>query len=204
MPTFHGGSEIYDDDDTELLGVRHERKTTRVRFVEPYQYNLPPASQTQATPSHKQLEKEAFDRFRSENFSKSITNKGTNATSKLASEDEIMTDTMAELTEKDVVKLPSLRHILPEGDYTREQDRNIDRPYYYDKLVHREGFVAWWDNRTGKGMIIDHQNNLEHKIELSTYLRSSFFPLWNQILSLETCLGNVYSVDTFQGSMIPD
>ena len=201
MPTFHGGFEIYDHDDIELFGVRHERRTS-VRFLEPYQYILPPASQTQATPSHKLLEKEAFDRFRSKTLPKNTTNEETNATSKLAPEDEIMTDTTTELTENDFVKLPSLRQILPEGDYTREQDRNIDRPYYYNEWVHCHGFVAWWDNRTGKGMIVDHRNNLEHKIELSTCFRISFFPLWNQILSLETFFGSVYSVDMFQGSII--
>ena len=36
------------------------------------------------------------------------------------------------------------------------------------------------------------------------YVFSEFiFPLWDQVLSLETCLGSVYSVDMFQGSIFP-
>ena len=176
MPTFHGGLKIYDDDDIELLEVRHKRRT-KVHFLEHHQSNLPIASQTPATQSHKQLYEEALDRFRSKPLPKNTPNEETNATSELASEDEIMTDTMDELTEKGFVKLPSLRQILPKGDNTREPDRNIDRPYYYNEWIYHEGFVAWWDNRTGKGMIIDHRNNLEHKIELSTYFRSPFSSL---------------------------
>ena len=70
-----------------------------------------------------------------------------------------MTDTKTKLTGKGYIELPFLR------EYTPEPQKNMDRPYYND-YFHREGFVAWWDNRTGKGMIVDYRNNLEHKIEL--------------------------------------
>ena len=41
-------------------------------------------------------------------------------------------------------------------------------------------------------------------IQLPMYVFSELiFPLWDQILSLETCLGSVYSVDMFRGSIIP-
>ena len=38
---------------------------------------------------------------------------------------------------------------------------------------------------------------------LGTHFRSLFFPLVDRILSLEICLRSVYSVDMFQGSVLP-
>lgn len=175
MPTFNGGFEIFDDDDDdnkELPEVRH-RKRARVDFQEPNQSNPPPESQSQATTSHKRIFREALSRFLSKNLSEDCTNKEINTMSELVPEDEIMTDTTAQLTEKGFVQLPSLRQILPKADHSPEPEGNIDQPYY-NEWVHRKGFVAWWDNRTGKGMIIDHRNSLEHKIELKDIKWSNY------------------------------
>lgn len=84
-----------------------------------------------------------------------------------------MTDITVEFTEEESIKLPSLRQPLPAGDHMSQQDENIDRPYY-NEWFHCEGFVAWWDNRTGKGMIIDHRYSLEHKIELKDIKWSNY------------------------------
>ena len=157
MPTFNSGSEIYDNEKIKLLDVQHKRKT-RVNVLKPNRSNPSPQHQNQATQSRNHLFHEILHRFRSEVLSKKNTNEATNATSKLALEDTIMTDTKTKLTENNI-ELPSL------CEYTPELQKYINRPYYNDRF-HREGFVAWWDNRTGKGMIIDHRNNLEHKIEL--------------------------------------
>ena len=172
MPTFNGGFEVFDDDDEELLEVRH-RKRARVDFQELNQSNPPPERQSQATTSHTRIFREVLDRFRSENLSEDFTDKDMNATSKLVPEDEIMTDIMAQLTEKGFVQLPSLRQLLPKVDHTPEPEENIDRPHY-NEWVHHKGFVAWWDNRTGKGMVIDYRNRLEHKIELKDIKWSNY------------------------------
>lgn len=87
--------------------------------------------------------------------------------------DEIITNPMAELTENGFVKLPSLRQLLPKRDPTPEPEENIPRPYY-NEYGHCDGFVAWWDNRTGKGMIIDHRYGVEHKIELKDIKWSNY------------------------------
>ena len=168
MPGFNGGFEIHDDEDIKLLEVRHKRKA-RVNVLEPNQSNPPPQTQTQATLARTHLFHEILNRFRSKTRSKNNMNEETNATSRVALEDKIMTDTMTELTEKDCVKLPSLLQVPPEP----QPQENIDRPYYND-YFHCEGFVAWWDNRTGKGMIIDHHYSLEHKIELKDIKSSNY------------------------------
>lgn len=80
---------------------------------------------------------------------------------------------MAELREKGVVRLPGLRPLMPKGGHKPEPEGNIDRPYF-NEWVHHEGFVAWWDNRTGKGMIIDHHYGLEHKIDLKDIESSNY------------------------------
>lgn len=166
MPTFNNGSETYDNEEIKLLEVQHKRKT-RVNVLKPKRSNPSPEHQAQATQSRNHLFHEIIHRFRSEVLSKKNTNEATNATSKLALEDTIMTDTKTKLTEKGYIELPSLR------EYTPELQKNIDRPYYND-YSHREGFVAWWDNRTGKGMIIDYRNNSEHKIELKDIKMSRY------------------------------
>ncbi len=85
-----------------------------------------------------------------------------------------MADTVVDLSEHDCVQLPSLRQLLPEADYGFEPDEeNIDRPNY-DKWAHCEGFVAWWDNRTGRGMIINHRCGMEHKVELKDIKWSNY------------------------------
>lgn len=172
MPTFNRDFEIYDDNDVELVEVRH-KKRGRVNCLRPNQSNPPPEDQTQATPSRKRIFRETLNLFGSETFSQNNANEKTVATSKLASEDEIMTDTMAQLTEKGYVELPSLVQLPPEGDHVPEPEANIDRPDY-NEWFHCEGFVAWWDNRTGKGMIVDHRNKLEHKIELKDIKWSNY------------------------------
>ena len=158
MPTFNSGSETYDNEEIKLPEVQHQRKT-RVNVPRPHRSNPSLEHQTQATQSRNHLFHEILHRFRSEVLSKKNTDEATNATSKLALEDTIMTDTKTKLTEKGYIELPSLLEDTP------EPQRIIDRPYYNDHF-HREGFVAWWDNKTGKGMIIDYRNNSEHKIEL--------------------------------------
>ena len=172
MPRFNGGLDIYDYDDIELLEVRHKRGT-RANCLEANQSNLPTESQTQATPPRKQLFREALHNFRSKTLYHNDTNKETTATSKLVPEDDIMTDTVTEVTEKGFVELPSLDQILPKRDHATEPEGNIDRPCY-NKWVHHKGFVAWWDNRTGKGMIIDYRYHLEHKIELNDIKYSNY------------------------------
>lgn len=172
MPTLNDGFEIYDHDNKELLEVRHQKRA-KVKVLEPIEPNPPPESQTQATPPPKRIFQETLDLFRSKTLSKNNTNEETIATSKPSPEEDIMTDTMAQLNEKGYVRLPSLRQLLPEGDHAPEPEGNIDRPYY-NEWIHCEGLVAWWDNRTGKGMIIDHRNHLEHKIELKDIKWSNY------------------------------
>ena len=92
---------------------------------------------------------------------------------KLHPEDGIMVDTIVDLTEESYIKLPPLHQLLPEADHTPEPEGNIDRPYY-NEWTHFEGFVAWWDNRTGKGMIVNHRYGLEHKIELKDIKWSNY------------------------------
>lgn len=170
MLTFDGEFEVYDEDDIDLLKVRR----TRVNCLKPYQYYPPPETRTQATPSHKHLFEESLHHFRSKTLPTNSMNEETDATPKRSPVDDIMSYTMAELAEKGVVKLPSLHQFLPERDHTPEpEDENIPRPYY-NHWTHGEGFVAWWDNRTGKGMIVDHRYNLEHKIELKDIKWSNY------------------------------
>lgn len=172
MHRLYGGFEIYDDDDVELLEVR-DRKRARVNLQESDQSSSPPESHSQATASRKRIFRETLSRFQSKMLSEDSTNKEMIATSKPALEDEIMTDSTAQLTEKDFVQLPSLRQLLPKGGHTPEPEGNIDRPHY-NEWLYCDGFVAWWDNRTGKGMIIDHRNHLEHKIELKDIKWSNY------------------------------
>lgn len=176
MPTYDGGSSIDDDNDVELLEARHKRRT---RVDSPKdkdnQSDLLNESQTQAEPSQKHLFREALDKVPSKTLAKKYTDEGTNAAIKLDSEDVVMTDTIAELNEKGFVKLPSLRRLLPEKYYTPQLEENIARPFY-NEYYHHEGFVAWWDNKTGKGMIVDHRNNIEHKI--GTYISELKLRIW--------------------------
>ena len=154
MSTFSDAFEVLDDDedDVELLEVRHKRRS-RQRICQ----------------------------SRSKTLSQNNTNEETSAMSTLPLKDEIMMDDIVDLTEQDTVKLPPLRSILPEAYHTFDQaldqalepEGNIDRPYY-DEWDHNEGFVAWWDNRTGKGMIINHRCSLEHKIELKDIKWSNY------------------------------
>lgn len=172
MPTFDGGFPIDDDGDIELFEVPHKRRT-EVDSPKHNQSDLLPESQAQATPSHEHLFW-GLDKLPSKTPVKNHTDEETNTTTTLVCEDEIMTDTIAELTEKGFVKLPSLRQVLPRGVHAPEPEENIDRPYY-NEYYHCEGFVAWWDNKTGKGMIIDHRNKFEHKI--GTHISELFFPI---------------------------
>ena len=172
MPTFNGGFEIDGDDEIELLEIRHKRRT-RKNLLEPNHSNSPPKSQTLATSSHQLLFGEILDNSHSKTLSKNNENEEANAMSKTGSEDEIMTDPAVELAEKSHINLPSLNQLLPEDDHTSGPDENIERPYY-DDWVHCKGFVAWWDNRTGRGLIVDHRYRLEHKIELKDIKWSNY------------------------------
>lgn len=171
MSTFNSGSETYDDEDIKLLEDRHKRKSANV--LKRHRANPLPENQTHATPSGNLLFREILPRFHSETLPKNNPNEETNPTSKLALEDTVMTDTATKLTEEDSLILPSLRQLLPQYNYTPEPQENIARPYYTDYL-HNEGFVAWWDNKTGKGMIVDYRYNLEYKVELKDIKPSNY------------------------------
>ena len=147
MSTLNGAFEVYDDDDddvVELLEVRHKRRS-----------------------------RERLGQSRSKTPSQNNTSEDMSAMSKLPLENEIIMDDIIDLTEQDTVKLPPLRNLLPEAYHNPEPEGNIERPYY-DECAHFEGFVAWWDNRTGKGMIINHRYGLEHKIELKDIKWSNY------------------------------
>ena len=146
MSMFNGAFEVYDDDDdaVELLEVRH-----------------------------KQRSRERPGQSQSRTLSQNNTNEEMSVTPKLPVENEIIMDDIVDLTEQAIVKLPPLRNLLSEAYHTLEPEGNIERPYY-DKHAHFEGFVAWWDNRIGKGMIINHRYGLEHKIELKDIKWSNY------------------------------
>ena len=160
------------EDDIELLEARHRRRP-RVDYSDSDPAEPRPESQTQATPSHKYIFEEVLNTSCPKKLSKNDTDEETNATSKLAPTDEIMTDTMTQPAEKNRLKLPPLRQILSASEHTSDSEGNIDRPDY-DEYNWCEGFVAWWDDRTGKGMVIDYRHSLEHKIELRDIQLSNY------------------------------
>ena len=162
MPTFNGVVEV-DDDDIELLEVRHKRRT-KENLPESHPFTTLPESRNQSAPSRNHSFEETLDLTHSKDLLRNDTKEETNVTSNLLFDDEVMSDTVDDLTEKDYVELPSLHHVFPEVDRTREPEGNIDRPYYNER-DHCEGFVAWWDNKTGKGMIVNYRCSLEHKVE---------------------------------------
>lgn len=139
----------------------------------PHRSNPSPENRTHLTPSGNHLFHKILPRLRSEARSKDNPNEEIKAASKLAVEDNIMTDSTTRVTEEGFVNLPSLQELLPQYKYVPEPRENIDRPYYIDYL-HCDGFVAWWDNKTGKGMILDYRYNLEHKIELKDIKSSNY------------------------------
>ena len=151
MPTLNGDLESCDDDDVELLEVRHKPGTTD-------DFNPPATSQIQATRSPKGRYWESLHRLHPKILPKNNTNKA---------------DSIVEVTEEGYVELPSLHQLPLERGPTPEPETNIDRPYY-NNWAHCKGVVAWWDNRTGKGMIVDHRCNLEHKIELKDIKYSNY------------------------------
>ena len=165
----NGALDIYDDDDDiELLEVRYKRRT-RETFLKHKHFDTLLESEMQVTrpQNHLFMEPLSFGRLQP------IPQDDTNVTSKLSPEDEIMADTIIDLTEDAYVKLPSVHELLPEADHMPDPDGNIDRPYY-NEWAHHEGFVAWWDNRTGKGMIVNHRYSLDHKIELKDIKYSNY------------------------------
>ena len=168
----NGALEIYEDEDIELFEVRYKRRT-RETFLKHNSFHMLPESEMQVTRSQNHLFMEPPDFCRLKPIPQDDTNEGTNATSRLSPEDEIMADTIIDLTEEDCVKLPSVHELLPEPDHMPDPDGNIGRPYY-NEWAHREGFVAWWDNRTGKGMIVNHRYTLDHKIELKDIKDSNY------------------------------
>ena len=172
MPTFNGAVKVDDDDDMELLEVGHKR-WTRETVSEPCHSIALPESQKEAAPSPDHSSREPLDPTQLEILPPNDTNKNTNTTSKLAPDDEVMADNLIDLTEEDQVELPSLHQILPGLDRTLEPEENIDRPYY-NRWAHCEGFVAWWDNRTGKGLIVNYRCGLEHKVELKDISSSNY------------------------------
>ena len=167
IPNFNGAFEVYNDDDLELLEVRRKRKL-REDILEPNHLNTLHENQTQVTPSRSHSSGGPVDHSRLETLPQDE-----NAMSKQPPEDEAMADNIIDLTESDLVKVPSLHEILPEADGIPEPEGNIDRPCY-NEWAHCEGFVAWWDNRSGKGMIINYRNSLEHKIGLEDIKWSNY------------------------------
>ena len=172
MPTFNGAVKGDDDDDIELLEVRHKR-WTRETVSEPCHSIALPESQNQAAPSLDHSSREPLDPTQLEILPPNDTNENTNPTSELPPDDEVMSDDVIDLTEKDQVELPSPHQISPWLDRTLEPEENIDRPYY-NQWAHCEGFVAWWDNRIGKGLIINYRCGLEHKVELRDISSSNY------------------------------
>ena len=164
--------EMSDDDDVELL-EDHNNRGTRENF-DPDHSNKTSESHTMATHSRKTQFRKNLDHFRAKTLSQRGTNEETRETSKPAPEDGVMTDAVIDHTEtEDYIKLPSLRHIMPKPDYTPKPEENIDRPYFNDWAYHK-GFVAYWDNRTGKGIIVNPRFGSEHKIELQDIRWSNY------------------------------
>ena len=172
MPTFNGAVKVDDTDDVELLEVRHKQRTQET-VSEPCQSLAPPEDQDQTAPSPDHSSREPVDPTQLEILPPNDTNENTNTTSKLPPDDEVMADNVIDLTEKDQVELPSVDRLLPGLDRTLEPEENIDRPYY-NWRTHCEGFVAWWDNRTGKGLIVDYRYGLEHKVDLNDISSSNY------------------------------
>ena len=172
MPTFNGAVKVDDDDDIELLEVRNQQ-WTRDTVSEPCHSTALPESQEQAAPPPDRSSSELLDPTQLEILPPNDTNESTNTTPKLPPNDEVMADNVIDLTEKDQVELPSLPQILPRPDRTLKPEENIRRPYY-NRWAHCEGFVAWWDNRTGKGLIVDYRCGLEHKVELKDITSSNY------------------------------
>lgn len=171
-PTCDGLFEVYNDDDLELLKVRRQRRN-RENLLEPDHCNTLREDQTQVTPLRNLLCEGTVDHLRSKTLSQNGTNEDENTMSKLPPEDKIMADTIIDLTENDHVKLPSLHHVLLEADRTSDPEGNIDRPSY-NEWARNDGFVAWWDNRSGKGMIINYRHCLEHKVALEDIKCSNY------------------------------
>ena len=172
MPTFNGAVKVDDDDDIEMLEVRH-KGWTRETISEPCHSIALPESQNQAAPSPDHSSGEPLDPTQLEILPPKDTNENKNTTSKLPPDDEVMADNVIDLTKKDQVELPSLHQVVPGLDRTSEPEENIDRPYY-NQWAHCEGFVAWWDNRSGKGLIVDYRCGLEHKVELKDISSSNY------------------------------
>ena len=172
IPTFNSTVKVDDDDDIELLEVRHKR-WTRETVSEPCLSVALPESQNQAAPSPDRSSGESLDPTQLKTLPSNNTKENTNTTSKLSPDDEIMADNVIDLTEKDQVKLPSLHQLLPSPDRTPEPEENIDQPDY-NRWAHCKGFVAWWDNRTGKGLIVNYRCGLEHKVELKDISSSNY------------------------------
>ena len=172
MPTFNGAVKVDDDDNIELLEVR-DKRWVRETVSEPYHSIALAESQDQTTPSPDYSSREPLDPTQLEILASKDTNESTNTTSKLPPDDELMADDVVDLTKKDQVELPSLHQRLPGLDRTLEPQGNIERPYY-NRWAHCEGFVAWWDNRTGKGLIVDYRCGLEYKVELNDISPSNY------------------------------
>ena len=172
MPTFNGAVKVDDDDDIEMLEVRHKRWSGET-ISQPCRSIALPESQNQAAPSPDHSSGEALDPTQLEILPPNETNENTDTTSKLPPDDEVTADNVIDLTKKDQVELPSLHQVLPGLDRTSEPEANIDRPYY-NQWAHCEGFVAWWDNKTGKGLIVDYRCGLGHKVELKDISSSNY------------------------------
>lgn len=172
IPTGGSAFEVYNDDDLELLEVQRQRRAREI-ILESDHCNTLREDQTQVTPSQDHLSEQTVDHLPSKTLSKNGMTEVENTKSKLPPEDEIMEDNIIDLTGNDHVKLPSLRHILSEADRTPDPEGNIDRPCY-NECAHNQGFVAWWDNRSGKGMIINYRHCLEHKVALDDIKFSNY------------------------------
>lgn len=59
-----------------------------------------------------------------------------------------------------------LRLLLPKGNALATRRDNPLRPCYDGRnwSIQHNGIVAWWDNKTGKGLVIEDGNNVEHRI----------------------------------------
>ena len=172
LPTVNGAVKVDDDDDIELLEVRNQR-WTRDTVSEPCHSIALPESQEQVAPPPDPSSSEPLDPTQLEILPPNDINESANTTPKLPPDDEVMADDVIDLTENDQVELPALRQILPAPDRTLKPEENIKRPYY-NRWAHCEGFVAWWDNRTGKGLIVDYRCGLEHKVELKDITSSNY------------------------------
>ena len=163
--------KVDDNDDIELLEVRH-RQCSRETLSEPcHSIALPESQNPAAPPDHSS--RDSLHPTPLEILPPNDTNENTNTKSKLPPDDEVMEDNVIDLTEKDQVELPSLHQISPGLDRIHEPEENIDRPHY-NQWAHCEGFVAWWDNKTGKGLIVNYRCGLEHKIELKDITSSNY------------------------------